>query len=99
MGKTYKMSNFYETITQLSHNLSISEKQEIFDDIFEFLQSNFHIDALKIYLKKNGISSSVFDNSDEENSAFFYTYKTKLTNSLELTFRIIFKNKSKLDEL
>lgn len=52
MGKTYKMSNFYETITQLSHNLSISEKQEIFDDIFEFLQSNFHIDALKIYLKK-----------------------------------------------
>ena len=99
MGKTYKMSNFYETITQLSHNLSISEKQEIFDDIFEFLQSNFHIDALKIYLKKNGISSSVFDNSDEENSKFFYTYKTKLTNSLELTFGIIFKNENKLDDL
>ena len=99
MGKTYKISNFYETITQLSHNLSISEKQEIFDDIFEFLQSNFHIDALKIYLKKNGISSSVFDNSDEENSKFFYTYKTKLTNSLELTFGIIFKNENKLDDL
>ena len=99
MGKTYKMKNFYETITQFSHKLSISEKQEVFDEIFEFLQFNFKIDSLKIYLKKSGISSSVFDNSDEENSAFFYTYKTKLTNSLELTFGIIFKNKSKLDEL
>ena len=99
MGKTYKMRNFYETITQFSHKLSISEKQEVFDEIFEFLQFNFKIDSLKIYLKKSGISSSVFDNSDEANSAFFYTYKTKLTNSLELTFGIIFKNKSKLDEL
>ncbi|HRM78407.1 MAG TPA: GGDEF domain-containing protein, partial [Aliarcobacter cryaerophilus] len=93
------MRNFYETITQFSHKLSISEKQEVFDEIFEFLQFNFKIDSLKIYLKKSGISSSVFDNSDEANSAFFYTYKTKLTNSLELTFGIIFKNKSKLDEL
>ncbi len=75
------MRNFYETITQFSHKLSISEKQEVFDEIFEFLQFNFKIDSLKIYLKKSGISSSVFDNSDEANSAFFYTYKTKLTNS------------------
>ena len=37
MGKTYKMRNFYETITQFSHKLSISEKQEVFDEIFEFL--------------------------------------------------------------
>jgi hypothetical protein len=34
MGKTYKMRNFYETITQFSHKLSISEKQEVFDEIF-----------------------------------------------------------------
>mgnify|MGYP001004229486 CR=1 FL=1 len=54
MGKTYKMRNFYETITQFSHKLSISEKQEVFDEIFEFLQFNFKIDSLKIYLKKSG---------------------------------------------
>lgn len=48
MGKTYKMSNFYETITQLSHNLSISEKQEIFDDIFEFSSSELSNTLLEI---------------------------------------------------
>ncbi|AXK48834.1 GGDEF domain-containing protein [Aliarcobacter trophiarum LMG 25534] len=91
------MSNFYETITELSLKLSTSEKTEIFDDIFEFLELNFNVAFLKVFLRKNGISSSVFDNSNEANSQFFYTYKTKLTNSLELTFGLIFENQKKLD--
>lgn len=99
MGKTHKMSNFYETITELSHKLSISEKPEIFDEIFDFLKLSFNIDFMKVFLKKNGISSSVFDNSNEDNSKFFYTYKTKLTNSLELTFGLIFENQKELNRL
>ncbi len=63
--------------TQFSHKLSISEKQEVFDEIFEFLQLNFKIDSLKIYLKKSGISSSVFDNSDEANYSIFLYIQNK----------------------
>ena len=98
MGKAHKMNNFYENLTNLSHKLTISDKNEVFDDIFEFLKINFDISYLKIYLKKNGISSSVFENANEDEQHFFYTYKTKLTNSLELTFEVIFENINQLND-
>ena len=59
LWEKYKMRNFYETITQFFINYQ-SVKKRGFDEIFEFLQFNFKIDSLKIYLKKSGISSSVF---------------------------------------
>lgn len=93
------MISFFENLTKLSHKLTLSEKSDISYEIFEFLQTNFKISSLKIFIKKNGISSAVFNNSNEDEEQFFYTYKTKLSSELELTFGLIFTNKSELESL
>ncbi|WP_222718426.1 GGDEF domain-containing protein [Aliarcobacter vitoriensis] len=93
------MSNFFENLTKLSHKLTLTEQNEIFLEIFEFLKINFQISYLKIFLKKNDISSLIFDNSIEDEESFFYTYKLKVSKNLELTFGLIFNDKSILNNV
>lgn len=84
-----------KNLLTLNHSILNSNSKKIFDSFFIFLKEVYSIDAIKVLIKKQGISSVVFDNSTK-NTQIFYSKKVKINVEFETIFGLIFTNQEKL---
>lgn len=93
------MNRFYEEILIKNQKLILLNLNDLSLNIFNYLNTNYQIDFLKIYIKRKDDIKNIFDNSQKNQNYLFKTLKFKQGNEYEVIFSFLFYTKAELEEI
>ncbi|MCT7908830.1 GGDEF domain-containing protein [Arcobacter lacus] len=91
------MKQFYEKILTKDQELKLLNLNDFSLNIFNYLNANYHIHFLKIYIKKQDNIQNLFDNSQKEQDYLFHTLKFRQSSEYEVIFSLLFKTEKELE--
>ncbi|WP_252981448.1 GGDEF domain-containing protein [Aliarcobacter butzleri] len=99
MGKTYLMNKSCEEVLAKSQQLRLLGLEDYSLNIFNYLNKNYQINFLKIYIKKQNDIENLFDNSKENENYLFNTLKFKQSNEYEVIFSLLFTTQKEFEDI
>lgn len=93
------MNKSCEEVLAKSQQLRLLGLEDYSLNIFNYLNKNYQINFLKIYIKKQNDIENLFDNSKENENYLFNTLKFKQSNEYEVIFSLLFTTQKEFEDI
>ena len=93
------MNKSCEEVLAKSQELRLLGLEDYSLNIFNYLNTNYQINFLKIYIKKQKDIENLFDNSQENENYLFNTLKFKQNNEYEVIFSLLFTTQKEFEDI
>ena len=93
------MNKSCEEVLAKSQQLRLLGLDDYSLNIFNYLNKNYQINFLKIYIKKQNDIENLFDNSKENENYLFNTLKFKQSNEYEVIFSLLFTTQKEFEDI
>ncbi|MFW2307527.1 GGDEF domain-containing protein [Aliarcobacter butzleri] len=93
------MNKSCEEVLAKSQELRLLGLEDYSLNIFNYLNKNYQINFLKIYIKKQNDIENLFDNSQENENYLFNTLKFKQSNEYEVIFSLLFTTQKEFEDI
>lgn len=93
------MNKFYEIIFTENQKLKQLNLDDICSKIFDYLNTNYQIKFLKIYVNKKDNIQNLFNNSQDDKEYIFTTFKFKQNDEREVIFSLLFLSQEEQDKI
>ncbi|MEV9498826.1 GGDEF domain-containing protein [Aliarcobacter butzleri] len=93
------MNKSCEEVLAKSQQLRLLGLEDYSLNIFNYLNTNYQINFLKIYIKKQNDIENLFDNSKENENYLFNTLKFKQSNEYEVIFSLLFTTQKEFEDI
>lgn len=93
------MNKSCEEVLAKSQQLRLLGLEDYSLNIFNYLNKNYQINFLKIYIKKQNNIENLFDNSKENENYLFNTLKFKQSNEYEVIFSLLFTTQKEFEDI
>ncbi|MDN5103415.1 GGDEF domain-containing protein [Aliarcobacter butzleri] len=93
------MNKSCEEVLTKSQELRLLGLEDYSLNIFNYLNTNYQINFLKIYIKKQNDIENLFDNSQENENYLFNTLKFKQNSEYEVIFSLLFTTQKEFEDI